>query len=89
MYNYKQVGDTMDYGKVTLNIEKILKEKNISKNRLCKDLDILRPNLNRYCRNEFQRIDAGLLCKLCYYLECSVDDLITYEAPRKENKEKS
>ena len=67
-------------------MEKILKEKSISKNRLCKDLDILRPNLNRYCRNQFQRIDAGLICKLCYYLNCSIDELITYESPRKVNE---
>ena len=67
------------YGKLEFNIEKILKECNISKNTLCKELDIPRSNLNRYCRNEFQRIDANLVCKLLYYLNCSLDELITYK----------
>ena len=46
----------MDYGRLYMNIENILEEKGVSKNRLCKDLDIARTNLNRYCRNDFQRI---------------------------------
>ena len=49
-----------------------------SKNKLCKDLDIPRSNLNRYCRNEFQRLDAQLLCKLCYYFECNIEELMKY-----------
>lgn len=68
----------MQYGHLELHIEKLLKEKGISKNKLCKELDIPRANLNRYCRNEFQRLDAQLICKLCWYLECNVEELIEY-----------
>ncbi|MCH5267300.1 MAG: helix-turn-helix transcriptional regulator [Lachnospiraceae bacterium] len=70
----------MDYGKLTLNIEKILAEKKISKNQMCKDLDIPRTNFKRYCRNECQRIDMGLICKLLYYLQVDISDLISYES---------
>ena len=71
----------MNYGCLQLNIDKILNEKCISKNKICKDLDIPRSNFNRYCRNEFQRIDSSLICKLCYYLEVDVSELITYTRP--------
>lgn len=71
----------MEYGILQLNIETILKEKNISKNQICKDLDIPRSNFNRYCRNDFQRIDASLVCKLCFYLDINIQDLITYIPP--------
>ncbi len=71
----------MKYGHLILNIEQLLKEKEISKNKICKDLDIPRPNFNRYCQNRFQRIDANLICKLCYYLQCDIEDLITYVPP--------
>ena len=69
------------YGNLHFNIEKLIKEKGISKNQLCKDLNIPRSNLNRYCRDEFQRIDSVLICKLCYYLDVSLSELITYEKP--------
>ena len=71
----------MDYGTLTLHIERILEEQGISKNQICKDLDIPRSNFNKYCRNDFQRLDAGLICKLCWYLKIDAGDLIQYIRP--------
>ena len=76
----------MDYGAITLSIEKIIAAKGISKNKICRELDIPRTNFNRYCRNEFQRLDAGLLCKLCYFLEIDIGDLLKYEKPKNRNR---
>ena len=69
------------YGSLHFDIEKILKEKGISKNQICKELNIPRSNFNRYCRDDFQRMDVALICKLCYYLEIDISDLIKYERP--------
>ena len=71
----------MDHGYLTFQIESLLQEKGISKNQICKDLDIPRSNFNRYCRNEFSRIDSGLVCKLCHYLQVDVGTLIAYHRP--------
>ncbi len=76
----------MKYGELQLRIEEILKEKNISKNKICKDMDISRPNFNRYCQNKFQRIDSVLLCKLCYYLNCSINELVVYVRSDEQQK---
>jgi len=75
------VSEAMDYGVIELQINRILKEKKISKNRICKDLDLPRANFNRYCRNDFQRIDAMLLCKLCWYLKVDLSELLVYKHP--------
>lgn len=74
----------MKYGTLSMHIENILSEKGISKNQICKDLDIPRSNFNRYCRNDFQRIDSGLVCKLCWYLNIKIEDLITYNPPKEK-----
>ena len=37
----------MKYGHLELHIEELLKEKGISKNTICKELDIPRSNFNR------------------------------------------
>ncbi len=68
----------MDYGKLHFKIEELLTERGISKNQICKDLDIPRTNFNRYCRDDFQRLDAGLICKLCAYLQIGIGDLIEF-----------
>ena len=44
----------MNYGHLELRIEELLQEKGISKNMICKELDIPRSNFNRYCRNELK-----------------------------------
>lgn len=65
-------------GKLHMRIDELLKEHDISKNKICKDLDIPRSNFNRYCRDDFQRIDANLICKLCEYFDCGVGDILEY-----------
>ncbi len=61
---------------IHMRIEEQLRERGISKNQICKDLDIPRGNFNRYCRDEFQRIDANLVVKLCDYFNCDISDLL-------------
>lgn len=65
-------------GHLHMRINEILEERDISKNAVCKELDIPRSNFNKYCRDEFQRMDANLICKLCEYFDCGVGDLIEY-----------
>ena len=73
----------MEFGMLILKLKDIMTERGISKNRICKDLDIPRQNFNRYYRNEFQRIDSLFLCKLCSYLHVDVGDLIEYIPPER------
>lgn len=70
-----------NYGSLHLRIDEILHQKGISKNQICKDLDIPRTNFNKYCRDEVTRLDTGMLCKLCCYLEIELGDLIVYTKP--------
>ncbi|MBQ5676062.1 MAG: helix-turn-helix transcriptional regulator [Lachnospiraceae bacterium] len=62
--------------RIHMRIEELLGARGISKNQICKDLDIPRGNFNRYCRDEFQRIDANLVVKLCGYLNCELQELL-------------
>lgn len=59
-----------------LRIVEMLEEKGISKNRICEDLELQRGNFNKYCRDEFQRIDANLLLRLCQYFQCDISELL-------------
>ena len=61
---------------IHIRIVELLQEKKISKTKICKDLDLQRGNFNRYCRDDFQRIDASLIIKLCDYFGCTISDLL-------------
>ena len=67
-----------DMAHLHMRINELLEERELSKNTICKELDIPRSNFNRYCRDEFQRIDANLVCKLCEYFDCNLGDLIEF-----------
>lgn len=60
---------------IHMRIMELLEEQGISKNQICKDLDLPRGNFNKYCRDDFQRIDANLIIKLCR-LSCDIKDLL-------------
>lgn len=62
--------------RIHMRIMELLEENKISKNKICKDLELPRGNFNRYCRDEFQRIDAKLIIRLCEYFDCTIEDLI-------------
>ena len=61
---------------VHLRVVELLQEKGISKTKICKDLDLQRGNFNRYCRDDFQRIDTNLIIKLCDYFQCPISVLL-------------
>ena len=71
----------INYGNLHLRIIELLQEKGISKNQICKDLDIPPTNFNKYCRDGVTRFDTGMICKLCYYLNVEVGELIIYHPP--------
>lgn len=67
------MGTAMKY--LHMRLEELLAERGLSKKKVCSALDIERTNFNRYYRDEFQRIDANFLLKLCDYFDCEVGDL--------------
>jgi putative transcriptional regulator len=68
-----------------MRLPELLEEKGISRARLCKDLDLQRTNLNRYYRDNFQRVDANLIVKLCEYLNCDIADLLEIKEENIDN----
>lgn len=50
----------------------------ISKNKLEKEANLQRTQLNSYCNNKVKRIDLETIAKICYVLECKVEDIMDY-----------
>ena len=46
---------------VYMDLENLLKEKNISKNKLCEACNLQRTQLNNYCKNKVTRIDFSVI----------------------------
>lgn len=61
---------------VYLDLENLLKEKNISKNKVCEACKIQRTQFNNYCKNKVSRIDLAILARLCEFLDCTPNDIM-------------
>jgi putative transcriptional regulator len=68
-----------DFGRVIFKIDQVLEEKKISKNKLEKEAKLQRTQLNSYCNNKVRRIDLLTLAKICYVLDCGIEDIMEYE----------
>ncbi|MBD8047674.1 helix-turn-helix transcriptional regulator [Clostridium sp. N37] len=67
-----------DFGQVVFKIDQVLEEKKISKNKLEKDANLQRTQLNSYCNNKVKRVDLATLAKICYVLDCELKDIMEY-----------
>lgn len=65
--------------RIYIDLENLLKEKNISKNQLCINCNLQRTQLNNYCKNKVGRVDLNILSRLCEYMGCTPNDILKIE----------
>ncbi|MFQ9514654.1 MAG: helix-turn-helix domain-containing protein [Eubacterium sp.] len=61
---------------VYIDLENLLKEKNVSKNKVCENCKLQRTQFNNYCKNKVGRVDLSILGRLCEYLDCNIEDIL-------------
>lgn len=66
-------------GNVIIKLEALMKARDVSKNKVCKNCDIQRAQLNRYMNNEMDRVDLSILARLCHYLGCDISSILEYK----------
>lgn len=68
-----------NYGRIKVNIKGIMKEKNITRNKLSALTGATYNVINRYYNNSISRVDLDVLARICYVLDCDIKDIIEYE----------
>lgn len=74
--------------RIYIDLENLLKEKNVSKNKLCQNCRLQRTQLNNYCKNKIGKVDLNVLERMCTYLECMPSDILKYEDKLENEEEK-
>ena len=65
--------------RIKIELEKVLKERKISKNQLCYACKLQHTQLNNYCKNKVVRVDLATIAKICDYVGCSIADILVLE----------
>lgn len=79
MHDYKTIFNLYDYGKITVNLKALLTERGMTRNQLARSADTRFEVVNKWYSGTVERIDADILARFCYVLDCDVADLIKYE----------
>ena len=74
----------IEKGYYLFKLSDLLKEKNISKNKLMRDTETDFKVIQRLITGDLTRIDIIVLARICDYLECNINDLIEYYPNQKE-----
>lgn len=71
-----------DYGSVKLKLAEMMTKRNITRNRLHTLTGIKNDVIDRYYKaDNVMMVDLDFLAKVCFVLNCKIDDLIEYEGP--------
>ena len=68
----------IEKGYYIFNLDNLLKEKKISKNKLMRDTNTDFKVIQRIVNGELTRFDIIVLARICDYLECKLSDIIEY-----------
>ncbi len=63
---------------IKINLSRVLGEKRITQKELSEKTNIRRATINAYYHEYIKRINISDLDEMCKFLECKLDDLITY-----------
>ena len=66
------------YGAIRINLDELIKERGISKNKLSQRAEMQRTQLNNYCNNKITRLDIDVLARLCSVLDCEIGELLEF-----------
>ena len=67
-----------DFGTIRIKLEEVIQQSSLSKNKVAQLSQTQRGQLNHYCKGDIQRIDLAILSRLCYALDCRVEDILEY-----------
>lgn len=73
--------EDIEFGTIKIHLDEIMKDRNMSMNKLSFRAEMQRTQLRKYCKNEVQRLDIAVLSRLCYALDCDLNDLLEYIPP--------
>ena len=74
----KTIIQEVNYGNIKIRLNEIMKEKNISTYQLSTKANIRFQTIQSLRDNSSSRIDFEVLAKICYSLDCKVEDIIQY-----------
>ncbi len=76
-----------DYGRIELRLKKYLERSGYTRNSLARSINTRFEVVDKWCNGSVEKIDSDILARICYVLECNVEDILVYVDNEDENKD--
>ncbi len=77
-----QVEQVQDYGRVKVKLAQLLQSRGMTRNRLSMLAGVKYSIVDRYYKaQQIEMADLNFLAKVCYVLDCKIEDVLEYEFP--------
>lgn len=70
-----------DYGHIRIKLNKILEEKGLNRNQIATAIGSRFEVIDKWNSGSVEKIDADVLARLCFVLNCDVQDIIEHIKP--------
>lgn len=74
----KEVFTMNQYGSIKINLKKYMDSENITRNALAKAINTKFEVIDKWYNGYVEKIDADILARICYVLDCTPGDIIQY-----------
>ena len=68
-----------EYGKISIHLRELLEDRHMSRNQLARAINSRFEVVDKWYQGELEKIDADILARICFVLQCDVKDIIRYE----------
>lgn len=80
--NVRGITELKNYGKVEIKLRSIMDKRNVSIYQVSQLASLKHSTVKSYYNNcPITRVDLDVLSKLCYVLDCKVEDILEYNYP--------
>ena len=66
------------YGHIELKLKEVIDSRGISRNALARAVNTRFEVIDKWYQGHVEKIDADILARICYVLECTPEDIIRY-----------
>lgn len=79
MESINSIFEMKNYGKISFHVKQVMDERGITRSKLAKLANIRFEVADKWYSGNIERMDIDVLTRICFVLDCSIADLMSYD----------